>query len=111
MDLAAHTRRDGITMIFLGSNHIDMKISAKSDFSKLTKFLTAIQKKQLPYVTKNVLNDVAFSARETVMDQSKVKLDRPKPLFFKSVRVAKATKQDLATKVGFVGEIGQSQWA
>ena len=88
-----------------------MNISLRSDLVKLTKNLSKIQKKQIPFATKNALNAVAFSARSVVMNQLKIKLDRPTTQFVKSVRVAKATKQNLISKVGFAGDIGKSNWA
>lgn len=79
-----------------------MQISVKSDIKAATRYLTRIQRKQIPYATSRALNDTAFDARKAVQVQLPKKLDRPTPWTIRGVRVGKSTKRRLTSSVYFM---------
>lgn len=95
-----------------------MQISVHSDTKQLTKHLNRIQRKQIPFATKNALNDVAFDARSYVQKSLPRRFDRPTGKIGKgkggiigSVQVEKSNKIDLVARIGFAGRnFGFTQW-
>lgn len=75
------------------------ELSVKHDVAQVTRWLTDIQKKQIPFATANALNDTAFAARSELMKQAPQKLDRPTPFTVKAFQVQKAKKLNLAAVV------------
>ena len=80
-----------------------MHMSVKADTKKLTSYLNSVQRKQIPFATKNALNDVAFDARSYLKTALPKRLDRPTKPMISSVRVKKSSKKNLTAVVGFVG--------
>ena len=78
-----------------------MQISVKSDVKQLTKSLTRIQRKQIPFATSKALNNVAFDVRRSLQDGLETHLDRPTPYTKRGVQVEKSTKKKLIAEVGF----------
>ena len=78
-----------------------MLISVKSDVKQLTKSLTRIQRKQIPFATSKALNNVAFDVRKSLQDGLDIHLDRPTPYTKRGVQVEKSTKNKLVAEVGF----------
>lgn len=80
-----------------------MQISVRDDIKKVSKELTRIEKKQLPFAIKNALNDVAFSARRPEQNSINNALDRPVKFstswLFARNTVTKATKQKLEARL------------
>ena len=78
-------------------------LSVQSDTKQLTAYLKGVQKKQIPFATKNALNDVAFDARSFVKKYLPRRFDRPTQGLISSVQVKKTNKKDLTAIVGFAG--------
>ena len=78
-----------------------MQISVKADVKQLTKSLTRIQRKQIPFATSKALNNVAFDVRKSLQDGLETHLDRPTPYTKRGVQVEKSTKNKLVAEVGF----------
>ena len=78
-----------------------MQVSVKSDIKKLTKALSTIQRKQIPFATSKALNATAFDARKSVQAALDVQLDKPTPYTKRGVQVEKSTKKNLVAQVGF----------
>ena len=79
-----------------------MPVSVKSDIKKLTKALSTIQRKQIPFATSKALNATAFDARKSVQTALDVQLDKPTPYTKRGVQVEKAkNKKAPVAKVGF----------
>ena len=78
-----------------------MEISVKTDIKAATRWLTSIQKKQVPYATSQALNDTAFDARKAVQVQLPRKLNKPTPWTIRGVRVNKSSKRHLTSSVYF----------
>jgi hypothetical protein len=78
-------------------------LSVQSDTKKLTSYLKGVQRKQIPFATKNALNDVAFDARSFVKKSLPRRFDRPTQGLISSVQVKKTNKKDLTAIVGFAG--------
>ena len=72
-----------------------MEISIQDDIKKLSKELSRIQRKQIPFATSQAINDVAFEARKAVTIAAKIKLDRPTPFTLRGFRVTKSHKNNL----------------
>lgn len=78
-----------------------MQIDIRSDVKELTKSLTRIQRKQIPFATSKAINTLAFDVRKTLQDGLDVYLDRPTPYTKRGIQVEKSTKKDLTAEVGF----------
>ena len=78
-----------------------MQVSVKSDIKKLTKALSTIQRKQIPFATSKALNATAFDARKSVQTALDVQLDKITPYTKRGVQVEKSTKKNLVAQVGF----------
>ncbi len=69
--------------------------------TELKGYFEALAKDQLPFATKNALNDVAFEVRKKQIDLIKSTFDRPKPQTARNVFVKMATKDRLRAVVLF----------
>ena len=78
-------------------------MSVVAETKQLTKYLSNVQRKQIPFGTMMALNDVAFDARSYTQKSLPRRLDRPTPAMVKSVQVQKAKKKKLVATVGFAG--------
>ena len=95
-----------------------MQIQLKADTKKLTKHLSFIQRKQIPFAAMTALNNVAFDARSLIQKSLTIRLDRPTGKIGKgkggiigSVQVEKSNKINLVAAVGFAGRnFGFTQW-
>jgi hypothetical protein len=74
-------------------------LGVKNDIEKLTKHLTDLSKKQIPFATMLALNQTAKSAKEALTAQLKVTFDRPTPYTVNSLFVKPATKSKLVARV------------
>lgn len=80
-----------------------MRVNIKSNIKEVTKGLSSMQKKQIPFATMLALNDTAFALHKTYKKQTTQKFDDPTPFTQKGFRVEKAKKTNL-TSVVFVDE-------
>ena len=80
-----------------------MRIDVRDNIKEVTKGLSSIQKKQIPFATMLALNDTAFALQKTYKAQTKQKFDNPTPFTQKGFRVKKAKKTHLEAVV-FVDE-------
>lgn len=67
------------------------------EFVKLKKFLTDVERRQIPFAQKNAMNDVMFSARRTIVDTTwpQSVTVRNKRFMGAAMRIEKATKRKL----------------
>lgn len=76
-----------------------MRVNIKSNIKEVTKGLSSIQKKQIPFATMLALNDTAFALHKTYKKQTTQKFDDPTPYTQKAFRVDKAKKTQLTAVV------------
>jgi hypothetical protein len=76
-----------------------MKIDVKTNIKEVTKGLTKIQKKQIPFATMLALNDTAFAVHKTMKAQTKQKFKHASNYTQKAFRVEKAKKTNLTAIV------------
>lgn len=76
-----------------------VQLSVKADIKQVTRYLTNVQKKQVPFAAAGALTDTAFAARKAERAQIVKKLDRPKPFTVNGFRVKKASKTRLISSV------------
>lgn len=69
-----------------------MQISVKADIKSVTRKLTAIQKKQIPFAVSKGLNDTAFDLQRHMQGEVGKHIDRPTPFTRKGFMVRRATK-------------------
>lgn len=74
-------------------------ISIKSDIKPIAKWLTAVQKKQIPFAASQAINSTLFDARPAMQKQMEQQLDRPTPFTIRGIRVEKATKRSMRGKI------------
>ena len=72
-----------------------MRIDVRDNIKEVTKGLSSIQKKQIPFATMLALNDTAFALHKTYKAQTKQKFDNPTSFTQKGFRVQKAKKTHL----------------
>lgn len=87
-----------------------MRISVEAKTKDLTRHLTRIQRKQIPFAAQQALNSVAFDCQNSIRRALPKRLDRPtgnavtgKGGFISSVQVQQTNKKDLTARVGFAG--------
>ena len=80
-----------------------MRISIKDNIKEVTKGMSSMQKKQIPFATMLALNDTAFALHKTYKAQTKQKFNDPTPFTQKGFKVQKARKTHLEAVV-FVTE-------
>lgn len=76
-----------------------MKIKIETNIKDVIKGLNQLEKKQIPYATKNALNDTAFEFMNEMKGEIKDKLNIYKKAIPSSVRVKKATKSKLYAEI------------
>jgi len=72
-----------------------MRIDVRHNIKEVTKGLSSVQKKQIPFATMLALNDTAFALHKTYKKQTEQKFDDPTPFTKKGFRVKKAKKTHL----------------
>jgi hypothetical protein len=80
-----------------------MRLSIKHNIDEVTKGMSSMQKKQIPFATMLALNDTAFDLQRVYKAQTKQKFDQPTKFTQTGFAVKKAKKTDL-TAVVFVTE-------
>lgn len=63
-----------------------------TNVKEITKGLSELDKKQIPFAISKALNDTAFQAKDALVAQMKKKLDNPTPFTLRAVKIKKATK-------------------
>lgn len=69
-----------------------MQINVKSNIKEITKFTTAVQKKQIPFATSVAINNTLFDLKKEMSKQMDKKLDRPTPFTKRGFFINKAKK-------------------
>tara|TARA_R110002012_G_scaffold318471_1_gene536953 strand:- start:42 stop:671 length:630 start_codon:yes stop_codon:yes gene_type:complete len=67
----------------------------KGDLKPLTRSLTDIQKKQIPFAVSRAINDTLFDIQKAEKAQMPKKLDNPTPYTLKAFKINKAKKKQL----------------
>ena len=80
-----------------------MRLSIKHNIDEVTKGMSSMQKKQIPFATMLALNDTAFDLQRVYKAQTKQKFDQPTKFTQTGFAVQKAKKTDL-TAIVFVTE-------
>ena len=80
-----------------------MRLSIKHNIDEVTRGMSSIQKKQIPFATMLALNDTAFDLQGVYKAQTKQKFDQPTQFTQTGFAVQKAKKTDL-TAVVYVTE-------
>jgi hypothetical protein len=83
-----------------------MEVVIKSNIEQVTKNLSRIQRKQIPFATSMAINDTAFGLQKEIKRQMPIKLDRPTPWTISGVLVRKSKKTDLEAYVYMAGARG-----
>ncbi|WP_417550131.1 hypothetical protein [Methylophaga sp.] len=84
-----------------------MNIQIKSELDKLTKNLTDVEKKQIPFAMALALNEAATIGQSAGVKEMQRVFDRPTPFILKSLRVTRASKNNLKSEVGFKNVFGK----
>lgn len=72
-----------------------MRVDIKSNIKEVTKGMSSIQKKQIPFATANAINITLFELRKEMAKQTVKKLDNPTPFTQRGFLVEKANKSKL----------------
>ena len=81
-----------------------VKIDIKSNVKDVRKKLNIFQKKHIPFIVSDSINEVGVKAVNAMRSQLAKKLDRPKPFTVKGVNIYKAKPKDLSALV-FIPDI------
>jgi hypothetical protein len=76
-----------------------MHLNVSSNIKDAERYLTSIQKKQIPFAAKGALDATAFDVQRAEKKAMQEQIDRPTPFTLSGVRVSKATKQALTAEV------------
>ena len=76
-----------------------MRIDIRDNIKEVTKGLSSMQKKQIPFATMLALNDTAFALHKTYKKQTLQKFDSPTTFTQKGFRYDKAKKTNLVAVV------------
>lgn len=79
-------------------------LDVRSDVKQVTRMLTNLQKKQVPFATSKALNDTANDVQRAETAQLPKKLDRPTPFTMRAFGVKRSTKRKLIATV-FIKDI------
>jgi hypothetical protein len=74
-------------------------VNIKVDLKKATRFLTQLQRKQIPFAASLAMNRTAQAIQKVEKSKIKTDLDNPTPQTVKSIRVKRSTKRDLTAAV------------
>ena len=72
-----------------------MRIDIKSNIKEVTKGMSSMQKKQIPFATANAINTTLFELKKEMAKQTVKKLDNPTPFTQRGFLVDKAKKTKL----------------
>ena len=75
-----------------------MQLSVQADQNKLTKKLSAVQKRQIPFAASQALNTLTLDIRNTVQLALPKYFQVPTPYLARGAQVDKSTKQNIASK-------------
>ena len=73
----------------------NMQIKINTNIKEVTKGMSSIQKKQIPFAAANAINTTLFELRKEMAKQTIKKLDRPTPFTQRGFLVDKANKNKL----------------
>ena len=76
-----------------------ISISVKADFETAIRKLDIGVRRQVPFAIKNTLNKLALDVKTDVVNEMRVKFDRPTPFTLNSLFIKYATKQTLTARV------------
>lgn len=76
-----------------------ISVSAKIDLKPLTRFVSDLEKKQVPFATAKTLTDLAKNTEKETYAQMRSVWDRPTPFVMRGLRTKPATKRDLTAQV------------
>ena len=78
-----------------------MQIDIRSNIKEVTKYLTSVQKEQIPFAASRTLNELAFKlARQTMPDEADKTFEGgATPFTRKGFQYTKSTKRDLIASV------------
>lgn len=76
-----------------------MQISIRHNINQITRRLSNIQKRQIPFAASQALNDTAFAAQKELKKQARKKIDRPTKFTINAFQVRRATKRNLESAV------------
>ncbi|WP_051213285.1 hypothetical protein [Maritalea myrionectae] len=76
-----------------------MAMQVAANIDEVSDSLTALERRKLPYILRDAINDVAFGARKAESNKIRRSFDRPKSFTVKSPKVRKATPQTLTASV------------
>lgn len=74
-----------------------MHVTVRTTVADASRWLTDVQKKQIPFATMLALNDSLFFARASAQSGMQRDLDRPTPGTLRGVQVERATKRNEST--------------
>lgn len=81
-----------------------MQISMKMEIKQVSRYISRVHKRQIPFAASQALNDSAFKAREKVMQAMSASLDRPTPWTKKGVIYKRSNKNNLTASVSITPE-------
>lgn len=81
-----------------------LEVSIEADLDEAIKYLTSLEREQVPFATALALTRVAKNAQSAVIEEMKDVFDRPTPFTLNSTYVKPATKQQLRAEVGIKGQ-------
>ena len=84
-----------------------MDLQVKSELKKLTKDLTNLERKQIPFAMSLALNESATIGQKAGVKEMERVFDRPTPFILKSLRVTRSSKNNLKAEVGFKNVFGK----
>jgi len=79
-----------------------MQISIRDDLKKLTRDLTRLQKKQIPFAASVAINETAENAQAALKAQAQKKLDRPTKQTINAFRVGRKSNKNNLTRNVFI---------
>lgn len=79
-------------------------LDVKADLKEVTKYLTRVQKKQIPFATSQALNDTAFDSRKELQKQAQKKMKSPTRFTANAFQVIKSKKRELIAVVYVEGK-------
>jgi hypothetical protein len=83
-----------------------VNLQIKSEMDKLSKDLSDVEKKQIPFAMSLALNEAATIGQQAGVKEMKRVFDRPTPFILNSLRVKRSSKNRLIAEVGFKDVFG-----
>jgi hypothetical protein len=78
---------------------VPASLSVRADFTEVRRYLTAVQRRQLPFATSLALNRTAVDVQKNVQKGMQRDLDRPTRFTVKGIQYFRATKRNLTAVV------------